>query len=138
MTSKLWTWVVIGLGALIFALWAVFGEAGSFLEEDGPLEIVSASLLFLGAVVALVVIPKRQMLRSLYVPFALFQLGVRELPGGLWIFDERVLTAVFYREHGFSATSLVGGLYATVAAVALFGLVVFAPAAPPRMSPANR
>lgn len=129
MTNKLWTAVVVGLSALIFAGWAVFGERARFLEEDGPLETVSASLLFLGAVVAFVVIPKRDMLRRLYLPFVLFQLGVRELPGELWIFDERVLAAAFYREHGFSATSLVGGLYAAAAAVSLVGLVVFAPAA---------
>lgn len=125
MTFRYLTGVLVAFFVVILGVWLLAGQPGSFAEEDGPLEIWSACLMFLAALASLRVIPSRYFLRDLFVPFGFFQLGVRELPFEAWIFDARVLTPAFYQTEGLNFTTAAGAIYALVALWSVLALVIW-------------
>ncbi|TCO68889.1 hypothetical protein [Rhodovulum euryhalinum] len=122
MTLRTLTLLLLAFLAGLVVYWLAGGAPGSFAQEDGPLEIWSACLLFLAAASSLIVMPVRFWPRYAFVFYGFFQLGLRELPFDPWIFDERVLTASFYRETGVSAAAVAGALYAALALWSVFAL----------------
>lgn len=125
MKVKYMTAMLLSFFSGLLVFWLLQGQPGSFAEEDGPLEIWSACLLFLAAGLSFWIIPVRYLWKELFLPFGFFQLGLRELPVDLWIFDERVLTLAFYRTEGLSLASVMGGLYAVVALWSVLTLLIW-------------
>ncbi|MCV2877347.1 hypothetical protein OE699_00655 [Sedimentimonas flavescens] len=115
MTHRMASFLLFSVLVLVFAHWLIWGDVGTLASEDGPLEITAMLLLAIGSVLSLYLIPSALLLRYLFVPYVFFQLALREAPVEVWIFDERVLSADFYREAGVSPASVVGAAYAAVA-----------------------
>ncbi|GAA0309566.1 hypothetical protein [Rhodovulum strictum] len=120
MTVSQVTGFLLAFLAGMMVYWLAVGMPASLTEEEGPIEVWSCSVLFIAAAASPLLIPPGQWLRYLYLPFSFFQLGAREFPGDLWIFDERVLTESFYRDQGLSLAAFVGAIYGAVALWSLF------------------